>query len=138
MTLRFGEAATKSLALPKKSPHLPGGDFTAAGVAPLADTMFPGQHYSTFVPQYSYGAHSEFTLHSTNTHTGSIKVPPDEWQEEPDYAHEGEGSLEEERDAWFEFRSVPATHLEPTTACAFDPLEELLWTGSASVCLSIA
>lgn len=66
----------------------------------------------------------------------AIAEPPDEgWpEEEGDYGPEGEGPVEAERDAWFEFRSVmDAAHLSSITACAFDPFEELLWTGSAAV-----
>lgn len=65
-----------------------------------------------------------------------VAEPPDEgWpEEEGDYGPEGEGPVEGERDAWFEFRSVmDAAHLSSITACAFDPFEELLWTGSAAV-----
>lgn len=63
-------------------------------------------------------------------------VEPDEWQEDQEYAQEYDEGQEGERDAWFEFRSVmDATHLSPVSACAFDPIEELLWTGSAAVCV---
>ena len=62
-----------------------------------------------------------------------ISEPGEEWTDEGYYGPgEGEGPIEGERDAWFEFRRV--IDVSSVTACAFDGYEELLWTGSATVC----
>lgn len=97
--------------------------------------MYPREpHYPAYVPGYPYRT-SLWVRRRLIAHF-AIAEPPDEgWpEEEGDYGPEGEGPVEAERDAWFEFRSVmDAAHLSSITACAFDPFEELLWTGSAAV-----